>query len=61
MCGGGFQMVWYLFAIELSWGAELPLHRVQQERDARARLKRRGRRVPPLIFVETSLRLIVYL
>ena len=33
-------MVWYSFAIELSWGTELPLRRVQQERDARARLKR---------------------
>jgi hypothetical protein len=33
-------MVRCSFTIELSWGAELPLHRVQQEREARARLKR---------------------
>ena len=33
-------MVRHSFAIELSWGAELPLCRIQQEREARARLKR---------------------
>ena len=33
-------MVRYSSTIEFDLGAELPLHRVQQEREARARLKR---------------------
>jgi len=31
--------------LNLNWGAELPLHRVQQEREARARLKREKKEV----------------
>ncbi len=33
-------MVQCSFIIDLNWGSKLPLHRVQQEREARARLKR---------------------